>query len=182
MLLNGTPPCPTPLPPTGNLPRYELRPVAAPRGSAPWLRRMAARVPNGLVATEMVVAGGMGTGRPQHRSQLLLCSPVRPQGRRVGRTRSELRLLESSRTQHRAPPLLHSPPFPQMVADPPVGAVLREMGAELAPHSLVVPPLHRSNNGPILKNGSQGVDVSPRASRQRYNPTGPERSPAALRM
>jgi hypothetical protein len=56
------------------------------------------------------------------------------------------------------------------------------MGAKLAPHSLAVPPLHLSNTGPILKTGSQGVDVSPRASRRRYNPTGPARSPAALRM
>jgi hypothetical protein len=53
--------------------------------------------------------------------------------------------------------------------------VLRVLEAGLAPHIPVVPPLYRSNHAPILKNGSQGVGAFRRASRQRFNPTGPER-------
>jgi hypothetical protein len=124
----------------------------------------------------------MGTARPQHRSQLLLHSLVSAPGQLMGGLHCELRLLDDSRPQHRVPPLLHSPHLPREAEDPPLGLVLRVVEAALAPHSRTVLPLHRSNNGPIPKNGSQGVDAFPRASRPRFSPTGPERLPAVLRM
>lgn len=119
--------------------------------------------------------GDMGAGRSQRRPLRLLQGPRRAE-------HSALRRLDTGRPQHRAPPLMHSPPHRHGAADRPLGLVLRVMEGGLAPRHPAVPPLHRSSHAPILRNGSQGVGAFRRASRQRFNPTGPGRLPAAWRM